>query len=79
MNRDQEATTVEVHVSRYSGSDEEITIAITEPRTSTTPKKVTYVTMSPANFALALTGRGGVTGEMCFYEYPKLVKCGGEK
>ncbi len=74
VKRDAETTTVQVHVSRYSGSDEEITIAITHPRTETTPKKVVYVTMKPADFALALTGRGGITGELCEYVYPKAVK-----
>jgi hypothetical protein len=69
---------VEVNISRYSGGElpDEITIVVTIPKTATEPKKRIYVTLTPHDFALALTGRGGIKGKMCqcAFEPPKAKK-----
>lgn len=62
---DDATVPVEVAVSRYEGARAgEITITVTIPRTADEPKRRIYVTLTPANFALALTGRGAIVGEM---------------
>lgn len=69
--RSKETTPVEVGVSRFNGTDEEITICVTIPRTDTEPKRCIYVSLTPADFALALTGRGAIKGQMCTFTYDK--------
>ena len=44
---------------------------VTVPATDTAPKRRIYISLTPADFALALTGRGGVTGEMSTYTFEK--------
>jgi hypothetical protein len=61
---------VEVIITRPNGGEDEIVIQITYPRTETTPKKCVYVTLTPHNFTMALTARGGIMGKACEYVYP---------
>lgn len=75
MSGDQE-TSVEVHIGRLSQTDEEITITVLIPADEQHAKRKLYVSMTPADFALALTGMGGLAGKMSVYEYPKRHKGG---
>jgi len=74
MKNPDDESDVEVVISRYSGEEEEITITLTTPRTETEPKKKVYITMTPHDFAMALTGRGGMKGRMCQFTFDKVTK-----
>ncbi|HEY1186936.1 MAG TPA: hypothetical protein VGE74_04730 [Gemmata sp.] len=71
--RHEQVTPVLVHISRISGG-EDITITIQIPADESHGKRKVYVTLKPAEFALALTGRSEQPAEMCVYEFPKAVK-----
>ncbi len=74
--KSDETVDVEVSVSRYGGSGEkeEITILVAIPRQEDSPKQWLYVTLTPENFALALTGRGGIVGQLCSRVYDPTPK-----
>lgn len=72
MNRDTEPQTVGFGVFRPNQGDDEVIVEIEVPATEVSGKRRIFVALTPANFALALTGRGAIKGQMSVYEYTKL-------
>lgn len=73
MEEDRRST-VEVNIGRLSLTDSEITITVIIPADDQNAKRKLYVSMTPADFAMALTGRSGLEGKMRVFEYQKRTK-----
>ena len=54
----------EVGIFRPNQCDTEIEIAVTVPASGDAPGRRLHVTLTPAAFALALTGRGAIRGKL---------------
>lgn len=55
---------VDVGIFRPNQCDDEIEIELTIPATAESPGRRLHVTLTPAAFALALTGRGAIKGRL---------------
>lgn len=66
--------TVGFCVFRPDLKDDEIVVEIDIPPAGEADRRRLSVALTPADLALALTGRGGVKGRLFVYELPKAVK-----
>jgi hypothetical protein len=67
----RETVEVEVGIYRPNQSDDEIEIEVTVPASGTDPGRRLHILLTPAAFALALTGRGAIRGKLSQHVFQK--------